>query len=206
MQWWTFPRRMGYRDHFKKYTWSKHNYCNWDYITHFVIHVYVFVGYKVWINPNISVFYAEPGITLNITCDSDCSNGCHKYWQYEDVIWKFFVEQRVQLNVPLKGVESYRCTVADRNRKRFHSTTFKIFKRGKWVYIHNKLWVTNGFEIFNMTFHQLNLYVYQAHNRWQTAEVLLLLVRAFASHDRGWLIKIGHGLPLLIILSMSVLL
>lgn len=129
MQWWTFPRRMGYRDHLKKIHMIK-AYCNWDYITHFVIHVYVFVGYKVWINPNISVFYAEPGITLNITCDSDCSKGCHKYWQYEDVTWKFFEEQRVQLNVPLKGKESYRCVVSDPDWNRFSSPTFKISERG----------------------------------------------------------------------------
>ena len=115
-------------------------YRNWDYITHFVIHVYIFVGYKVWISPNKNVFYAEPGITLNITCESDCGTGCRKFWEYEDdVKWTFFKHHPKQLNEPLNRMESYRCTVADRNRKRFHSTTFKIFKRGKWVYIHNKL-------------------------------------------------------------------
>nr|XP_022320238.1 hemicentin-1-like isoform X2 [Crassostrea virginica] len=87
-------------------------------------------GYKVWISPNKNVFYAEPGITLNITCESDCGTGCRKFWEYEDdVKWTFFKHHPKQLNEPLNRRESYRCTVADRNRKRFHSTTFKIFKR-----------------------------------------------------------------------------
>lgn len=94
------------------------------------MYIYIFVGNKVWINPNISVFYAEPGITLNITCESDCSNGCRKFWQYKDGQWKFFKEQEIQLNVPLKGVESYRCLVTDLSWTRFYSPTFKISKRG----------------------------------------------------------------------------
>lgn len=97
---------------------------------HFYIHVYIFVGYQVWINPNKSVFYSEPGITLNITCESDCSNGCWKFWQYKDVKWEFFKEQKIQLNVPLKGKESYRCVVTDPAENRFYSRTFQISERG----------------------------------------------------------------------------